>query len=73
MSAATRKGVKDVIRYAADHGFTLIGLTGSGHWRLVHASGEPLIIPQTPSCYRWDKNAKAKINRIHRSYSEDKS
>lgn len=71
MSGPGRKDVKDVIRYAGLRGFELTGRTGTGHWRMVHLSGQAIILPASPSCSRWDKNAKAKINRINRAYSED--
>jgi len=73
VSGPGRKDVKDVIRYAKIRGFELAGHTGSGHWRLRHFGGESIILPASPSCSRWDRNAKAKINRINRAYSEDQS
>jgi hypothetical protein len=65
--ARQHKAVREVIDYARSFGFTLRGgLTGSGHWRLVHRSGRQVIIPATPSGKRWKKNSEALIRRMDR-------
>lgn len=64
------KDVKAFIRFAKNYGFHLAGRTGSGHWRLRHAGGGSVILPATPSCRRWTKNAKADVLRIHREHQE---
>lgn len=59
-----RKDVGELIRYAADRGFTEHGMNGRGHWKLLHTSGFMLVVPATPHGSRWRKNAEAQIKRI---------
>lgn len=62
-----RKDVRFHIAALENHGWVLIGKTGSGHFRLLHYSGASLICPSTPSCHRAFKNnmtdAKRAIQR----------
>lgn len=65
-----KKEVREVLRYAEDRGFVCVGQDGSNHWRLRHPSGAHVTLPSSPGKHRrWDKNAKAKINRIHKEQS----
>lgn len=66
-----KKEIKDVIQFAEDHGFTVLGLTGGSHWRIRHASGAHLTLPSSPSRGRWKQNAMADIRRIHRTTQKD--
>lgn len=60
-----RKDVGEVIKYAENRGFTCVGMTGSGHWRLRHTGGRTVIISATPtSRSRWRKNSINHIDRI---------
>lgn len=61
-----RKDVRDVVRFAEDKGFVACkGMTGSGHWKLLHPAGGMLILPATPHRGgRWVKNVHADIRRI---------
>jgi predicted RNA binding protein YcfA (HicA-like mRNA interferase family) len=38
--------------------------TGSGHHKLTHPSGEFMFLPHSPSCHRWEKNARAWVRKV---------
>ena len=60
-----RKEVKQIIELAEDHGFTHEGLTGSGHQRLRHKSGQIIILGSSPNGgKRWRQNTLSRIHRI---------
>lgn len=68
-----RKDVREVLRYAEDRGFVCVGLNSKSHWKLRHSSGAHMTLPSSPGRRgRWEKNAKADINRIHRNSQEKK-
>lgn len=61
-----RKDVHEMVSYAKKHGFSEEGMTGSGHWKMRHTSGEVLILSATPSGTRWRRNVRATIDKITR-------
>lgn len=66
----SRKDVAEFIEHARENGFRNEGITGSGHWKLVHRSGAILIVPATPrGGSRWQKNLTARVKRINRGAS----
>jgi predicted RNA binding protein YcfA (HicA-like mRNA interferase family) len=67
-----KKEVLQVIKFAADHGFTYVGRTGSGHAKLRHTGGQSIIVATSPNGgNRWKKNTVAMIHRIN-SAQKDK-
>lgn len=56
--------IRKIVDWAAQHGWSLGGLTGSDHIQLVHISGKTTVLPQTPSDRRSLINAKADIRRV---------
>lgn len=69
MSNTYRKDVREFINEAKRQGFRCEGMTGSGHWKLRHDSGASMIVPATPSGYRWRKNMEATMKQIVRGAS----
>ena len=57
------KEVREVVAFAATHGFEFKRFTGSGHIKLQHGSGAIVIISATPGKYTWRANAEAQIRR----------
>jgi predicted RNA binding protein YcfA (HicA-like mRNA interferase family) len=57
------KEVREVVAFAATHGFEFKRFTGSGHIKLQHGSGAVVIISATPGKYTWRANAEAEIRR----------
>jgi predicted RNA binding protein YcfA (HicA-like mRNA interferase family) len=65
MSIPFRKDVGQFIKQAKCHGFHVVGMTGSGHWKLRHTSGATLIVPATPGGgSRWRRNLESTMKRI---------
>jgi hypothetical protein len=55
--------VEELLRRARAAGWAAT-LCGSGHWRLEHPdASRPVILPATPSDYRWHLNALAEMRR----------
>lgn len=63
MSSKMHKEVREVVAFAATHGFEFKRYTGSGHIKLQHDSGAIVIISATPGKYTWRANAEAEIRR----------
>lgn len=58
------KDVKQVVDVLVDKlGFELAGMTGTGHYRLVHPNG-PMTIPCSPSDGRWQQNSLRQAEQI---------
>lgn len=57
------KEVREVVAFAATHGFEFKRFTGSGHIKLQHGSGAIVILSATPGKYSWRANAEAEIRR----------
>ncbi len=38
--------------------------TGSGHYKVTHPNGGFVFLPVSPSCRRWQKNARSWIRRV---------
>jgi hypothetical protein len=56
--------VGELLRKARATGWTA-SLCGSGHWRLEHPdASRAVIVPATPSDYRWHLNALAEMRRV---------
>jgi predicted RNA binding protein YcfA (HicA-like mRNA interferase family) len=72
MSRTIRKDVAEVIKWAERRGFTLVGPTGSGHWKLRHPRCGVIIMAQTPGGGRWQQNAKSLIRRKLRNLPNSK-
>jgi predicted RNA binding protein YcfA (HicA-like mRNA interferase family) len=65
MTIPYRKDVGQFIKHARGQGFSVEGMTGSGHWRLRHTSGAVLIVPATPGgSSRWRKNLESTMKGI---------
>ena len=56
--------VEELLRKARAAGWTAT-LCGSGHWRLEHPdASRAVVVPATPSDYRWHLNALADMRRV---------
>jgi predicted RNA binding protein YcfA (HicA-like mRNA interferase family) len=66
-----RKDVNEMISYAEGKGFKVVGMTGTGHWKLTHPRGGILIISATPSGGRWRENSRSTINKLLRDHKND--
>jgi hypothetical protein len=55
---------RDLRRLARERGWILEPT--SRHWRLRHPSGEVVIAPKTPGCWRSDTNLLAALARVER-------
>ena len=62
-----RKDVREVVRYAEQHGYEYQGIRKSGHLKLKNTrNGHCLSLPASPSCHYWTRNAQADIRRYSR-------
>ena len=56
--------VEELLRRARREGWST-ALCGSGHWQLSHPeASRAVIVPATPSDYRWHLNALADMRRV---------
>ena len=71
MSIPFRKDVGQFIKHSKSQGFHCEGMTGSGHWRLRHTSGQMLIVPATPGGgSSWRKRMESIMRRIVKESSQ---
>lgn len=67
------KEVREVVAFAATHGFEFKRFTGSGHIKLQHGSGAIVILSATPGKYTWKANAEAQIRRsVDRTHPDNR-
>ncbi|MFE0101219.1 hypothetical protein [Streptomyces sp. NPDC059009] len=59
-----RADVRALIDWATAHGWTNLGMSGSGHYRLRYTSGVTLTVPNTPSDSRSMPNTWADLARL---------
>jgi hypothetical protein len=55
--------VRRLIRELRRQGW-VVQQTGSGHHKATHPSGGFMFLPCSPSCHRWEKNARAWIRQV---------
>jgi hypothetical protein len=63
--------VRRLIRELCRQGWA-VQHTGSGHHKLIDPSGEFMFLPRSPSCHRWEKNARAWVRRVEEKAQQRK-
>lgn len=56
--------VRDLVKYGEACGFELVGLGGSGHYKLRHTNGALIVLASSPGDGRGDLNQKSKMRRL---------
>lgn len=55
---------KRLVRDLLDRGWSLERITGNGHLKLVHSSGESIIVARTTGDHRSWRNLQSEVKRI---------
>ncbi len=62
------KVLREFMRDEKEHGWTLVGRAGSGHFIAQHQiTGTKVFLPSTPSDYRTMRNCRAKMRQLEKA------